>query len=52
MHSMDKEVIEDELRKARHRISYVVIHKHHMEKFCGRFKDLVSMKARLNDLWL
>ena len=51
MHNMHKQVIKDDLRKVRHRISDDVIHKHHMEKFCGWFRDLVSMKARLNDLW-
>ena len=47
MHIMHKHVIEDELRKARHCITDLVIHKHHMEKFCGWFRDLVSMNARL-----
>ena len=45
MHSKHKHVIEDELGKARRRITDDVIHKHHMEKFCGWFRDLVSMNA-------
>ena len=42
---MHKHVIEDELRKARRCITDGVIHKHHMEKFCSWFRDLVSMNA-------
>ena len=42
---MHKHVIDDELRKARCRITDGVIRKHHMEKFCGWFRDLVSMNA-------
>nr|POE45680.1 hypothetical protein CFP56_05570 [Quercus suber] len=38
---MHKHVIEDELGKARRRITDGVIYKHHMEKFCGWFRDLV-----------
>ena len=42
---MHKHVIKDELRKACRRITDGVIEKHHMEKFCGWFRDLVSMNA-------
>ena len=40
MHCMHKQVIEDDLRKAHRRISNVVIHKHHMEKFAAGLKIL------------
>ena len=47
MHNMHKHVIEDELRKVYRCITDRVIHKHHMEKFCAWFRDLVRMNARL-----
>ena len=42
---MHKHVIKDELGKSHRRITDGVIQKHHMEKFCGWFRDLVSMNA-------
>nr|POF03181.1 hypothetical protein CFP56_62641 [Quercus suber] len=37
---MHKSMVEDELRRGHHRISLAIIHKHHMEKFCGWFRDV------------
>ncbi|XP_030934441.1 uncharacterized protein LOC115959910 isoform X3 [Quercus lobata] len=35
---MHKRVVEDELRRGHRRISPAIIHKHHMERFCGWFR--------------
>ena len=42
---MHKSIVEDELRRVHYRISTPIIHKHHMEKFCGWFRSHVRLTS-------
>ena len=42
---MHKSMVEDELRRGHCCISAPIIHKHHMEKFCGWFRSHIRLTS-------